>query len=128
MADTKTASSARTAPHGGPVQLFYQGKDAIRRPTVERADGIYMWDTDGRRYIDASSGPVVSNIGHGNPRVLAAMIEQAQKVAFASRTVFENEPNAKLAHLITGLAGPGPDRASSVPAASHPTQTPINLP
>jgi adenosylmethionine-8-amino-7-oxononanoate aminotransferase len=127
MADTKTASSARTAPHGGPVQLFYQGKDAIRRPTVERADGIYMWDTDGRRYIDASSGPVVSNIGHGNPRVLAAMIEQAQKVAFASRTVFENEPNAKLADLITGLAGPGLERAYFVSGGSEATETAIKL-
>ena len=127
MADTRTASSARTAPHGGPVQLFYQGKDAIRRPTVERADGIYMWDTDGRRYIDASSGPVVSNIGHGNPRVLAAMIEQAQKVAFASRTVFENEPNAKLADLITGLAGPGLERAYFVSGGSEATETAIKL-
>src|SRR5260370_32522223 len=106
MADTKTASSARTAPHGGPVQLFYQGKDAIRRPTVERAEGIYMWDTDGRRYIDASSGPVVSNIGHGNPRVLAALIEQAQNSAFTSRTVFATAPNAKLADLISGLSVP----------------------
>jgi 4-aminobutyrate aminotransferase-like enzyme len=72
MADTKTAFPARMAPHGGPIQLFYQTKDAIRRPIVARADGIYMWDTDRRRYIDASSGAVVSNIGHVNPRVLAA--------------------------------------------------------
>ncbi len=127
MPNLKTASPARSAPHGGPVQLFYQGKDAIRRPIVARAEGIYMWDTDGRRYIDASSGPVVSNIGHGNPRVLAAMIEQAQKVAFASRTVFENEPNAKLADLITGLAGPGLERAYFVSGGSEATETAIKM-
>ena len=107
MPDTKRTPSPRTMPHGGGIQIFYQGKGAIRRPTVARAEGIYMWDTEGRRYIDASSGPIVSNIGHGNKRVLAAMIEQAEKVAFASRAVFENEPNARLADLITGLAGPG---------------------
>ncbi len=127
MPNLKTASPARSAPHGGPVQLFYQGNDAIRRPIVARAEGIYMWDTDGRRYIDASSGPVVSNIGHGNPRVLAAMIEQAQKVAFASRTVFENEPNAKLADLITGLAGPGLERAYFVSGGSEATETAIKI-
>ncbi len=127
MPNLKTASPARSAPHGGPVQLFYQGKDAIRRPIVARAEGIYMWDADGRRYIDASSGPVVSNIGHGNPRVLAAMIEQAQKVAFASRTVFENEPNAKLADLITGLAGPGLERAYFVSGGSEATETAIKM-
>jgi len=127
MPNLKTVLPARPTPRGGPVQIFYQGKDAIRRPTVARAEGIYMWDTDGRRYIDASSGPVVSNIGHGNSRVLAAMIEQAQKVAFASRTVFENEPNAKLADLITGLAGPGLERAYFVSGGSEATETAIKM-
>lgn len=127
MPDPKRVPTAPTAPHGGGIQVFYQGKGAIRRPTVARAEGIYMWDTDGRRYIDASSGPVVSNIGHGNKRVLAAMIEQAEKVAFASRAVFENEPNAKLADLITGLAGPGLERAYFVSGGSEATETAIKL-
>ncbi|MBV9522152.1 MAG: aspartate aminotransferase family protein [Alphaproteobacteria bacterium] len=114
-------------PHGGPVQLFYQAKGARRRPTVARAEGIYMWDTAGRRYIDASSGPVVSNIGHGNPRVLAAMVEQAKKVAFASRAVFENEPNARLADLLTALAGPGLERAFFVSGGSEATEAALKL-
>jgi adenosylmethionine-8-amino-7-oxononanoate aminotransferase len=127
MPDTKRMPTAPTTPHGGGIQVFYQGKGAIRRPTVARAEGIHMWDTDGRRYIDASSGPVVSNIGHGNKRVLAAMIEQAEKVAFASRAVFENEPNARLADLITGLAGPGLERAYFVSGGSEATETAIKL-
>jgi adenosylmethionine-8-amino-7-oxononanoate aminotransferase len=118
MPDTKRMPTAPAKPHGGGIQVFYQGKGAIRRPTVARAEGIYMWDTAGRRYIDASSGPVVSNIGHGNKRVLAAMIAQAEKVAFASRAVFENEPNARLAELVTGLAGPGLERAYFVSGGS----------
>jgi adenosylmethionine-8-amino-7-oxononanoate aminotransferase len=116
-----------TIQHGGPVQLFYQKKGAKRRPTVSRAEGIYMWDTDGRRYIDASSGPVVSNIGHGNKRVLEAMVEQAKKVAFASRAVFENEPNVALADLLTGLAGPGLERAFFVSGGSEATEAAIKL-
>jgi adenosylmethionine-8-amino-7-oxononanoate aminotransferase len=116
-----------TIQHGGPVQLFYQKKGAKRRPTVSHAEGIYMWDTDGRRYIDASSGPVVSNIGHGNKRVLEAMVEQAKKVAFASRAVFENEPNVALADLLTGLAGPGLERAFFVSGGSEATEAAIKL-
>src|SRR5471032_933366 len=127
MPDAKMDPIARPLPHGGSIQVFYQSKGAIRRPTVARAEGIYMWDTDGRRYIDASSGPVVSNIGHGNKRVLAAMIEQAEKVAFASRAVFENEPNAKLADLLTDLAGPGLERAYLVSGGSEATETAIKL-
>src|SRR6266851_4736886 len=127
MPNLKTASPARSAPHGGPVQLFYQGKDAIRRPIVARAEGIYMWDTEGKRYIDASSGPVVSNIGHGNERVVRAMTEQARKVAYASRSLFENEPNIELADLVTSLAGPGLERAFFVSGGSEATEAAIKL-
>src|SRR5258708_15696766 len=127
MPDTKRISTVRTAPHGGGIQVFYQSKGASRRPTVAHADGMYMWDTDGRRYIDASSGPVGSNIGHGNARVLEAMVEQAKKIAFASRAVFENEPNARLADLVTGLAGPGLERAYFVSGGSEATETAIKL-
>ena len=115
------------AAFGGAIQAFYQKKGAKHRPLVARAEGIYMWDSDGRRYIDASSGPVVSNIGHGNERVLQAMIEQAKKVAFASRAVFENEPNIKLAELVTGLAGPGFERAFFVSGGSEATEAAIKL-
>ncbi|MBV9783738.1 MAG: aspartate aminotransferase family protein [Acidisphaera sp.] len=113
--------------HGGPVQVFYRKAGAPRLPTVARAEGIYMWDTEGRRYIDASSGPVVSNIGHGNARVIEAMVAQARKVAFASRAVFENEPNTQLADLLTGLAGPGLEQAFFVSGGSEATEAAIKL-
>jgi adenosylmethionine-8-amino-7-oxononanoate aminotransferase len=112
---------------GGPVQVFYTRPGGPRRPTVARAEGICFWDTDGRRYIDASSGPVATNIGHGNPRVLKAMAEQAAKVCFASRAVFENEPNAELADLMTSLAGPGFERAYFVSGGSEATEAVIKL-
>ena len=112
---------------GGPVQVFYTKPGGLRRPTVARAEGLCFWDTDGRRYIDASSGPVATNIGHGNPRVLNAMAEQASKVCFASRAVFENEPNIELADLMTGLAGPGFERAYFVSGGSEATEAVIKL-
>jgi 4-aminobutyrate aminotransferase-like enzyme len=52
--------------HGGPIQLFYRPDPLTDRPIISHASGIHMWDTDGRRYIDGSSGPVVTNIGYGN--------------------------------------------------------------
>ncbi len=112
---------------GGPIQVFYGAPGARRRPVVDRAEGVYMWDTAGRRYIDASSGPVVSNIGHGNPRVLEAMIAQARKVAYASRAQFENQPNTDLADLLAELAGPGLDRAFFVSGGSEATDAAIKL-
>ena len=113
--------------HGGPVQLFYSKKGSWRRPTVARAEGIYMWDTDGRRYLDASSGPVVSNIGHGNDRVRRAMNAQAEKVAFANRAFFENEPNIQLSDLVTKLAGKGLERAFFVSGGSEANEAAIKF-
>lgn len=112
---------------GGPIQVFYAPKGAPRLPIISHAEGIYMWDTDGRRYIDASSGPVCSNLGHGNERVVAAMAEQARKVAYASRAFFENEPNIALANLLAELAGPGFERAFLVSGGSEAVEAALKM-
>ena len=112
---------------GGPIQVFYAPKGAPRLPIISHADGIYMWDMDGKRYIDASSGPVCSNLGHGNARVAAAMAEQARKVAFASRAFFENQPNIALADLLAELAGPGFERAFLVSGGSEAVEAALKM-
>jgi len=38
--------------------------------TIERAEGVYFWDMDGKRYLDFNSMTMCSNIGHGNPTVI----------------------------------------------------------
>ena len=58
-------------------KLFYQTR--LERPELDRAEGIYMWDKSGKRYIDGSSGAMVSNIGHSNPAVLHAMQKHSRK-------------------------------------------------
>ena len=73
-------------------------------PMVERGEGIYIWDAEGRRYIDASSGPQTSNIGHGNKRVAAAVAEQLAKIAYAFPHHFKNEPAERLASELAGIA------------------------
>jgi taurine--2-oxoglutarate transaminase len=49
---------------------------------VERAEGIYFWDTDGKRYYDFSSQLMNTNIGHQHPKVVKAIQEQAAKLCF----------------------------------------------
>ena len=123
MPDTIARPTIGAEDHGGPVDTFYLKKGTPRRKVIARAEGIYMWDSEGRRYIDASSGPVASNLGHGNKRVLAAMIAQAEKVAFAHHSAFESEANVKLAELVTRLAGPGLERAFFVSGGSEATES-----
>ncbi|PTX03402.1 aspartate aminotransferase family protein [Pararhodobacter aggregans] len=122
-----TATESPFSERGGPIQVFYAPLDATRRPMISHAEGIYMWDTAGKRYLDATSGPVVSNIGHGNKAVLAAMAEQAGKVCYASRALFENEANIALAERVAGLAGPGFERVFVVSGGSEATEAAIKL-
>jgi adenosylmethionine-8-amino-7-oxononanoate aminotransferase len=97
--------------------LFYQ--TASRRPRVARAEGIYLWDTSGKRYIDASSGPMASNIGHSNPRVLEAMKRQMDSATFAYRLHFENDAAESLATLTASLMPAGLDRIFFVSGGSE---------
>jgi adenosylmethionine-8-amino-7-oxononanoate aminotransferase len=50
---------------------------------VERAEGLYYWDTGGKRYFDAIGGIFVATLGHGHPRLLEAMRKQMEKMTFA---------------------------------------------
>lgn len=50
---------------------------------VERAQGLYYWDVEGRRYFDGIGGIFVAALGHGHPRLLEAMREQMEKLTFA---------------------------------------------
>lgn len=92
-----------------PVQAFYTPTGRPGLPRIARAEGSYLWDADGNRYFDAASGPVVTNIGHGNLHVIEAMKAQLDQCAFASRTAFVNEPNQLFSEKLARLCGPGLD-------------------
>ncbi len=95
---------------GGPQDLFYANSNIVPLPIIDRAEGIFMWDETGKDYIDACSGPVACNIGHGNPRVAAAMAAQARKLDFAYSRLSRHRPNMALTDRIAALAGPGYER------------------
>ncbi|MEW5424631.1 aspartate aminotransferase family protein [Amorphus sp. 3PC139-8] len=123
---TQDDVKARTA-RGGPIQVFYTPEDAPQRPLISHAKGLYMWDVDGNRYVDATSGPVVSNIGHGNEAVLKAMTDQASRVCFASRALFRNQANIDLADTVAALAGEGFERVFIVSGGSEATEAALKL-
>jgi len=97
------------------------------RPTVAHGEGIYLWDTDGKQYIDASSGPQTTNLGHGNKRVIAAMTEQAQKVSYAFRSHFLNEPAEMLAKELAAVTPDGFDMAFFCSGGSEAVETAVKL-
>jgi len=65
--------------------LDYQSTEAfLDNPLiVERAEGLYYWDAEGKRYFDAIGGIFVATLGHGHPRVVEALKKQLEKLSFA---------------------------------------------
>lgn len=73
-------------------------------PQVERGDGVWLWDTEGRDYIDGSSGAMTANIGHGVVEIGEVMREQSNRIAFTFRTQFTNGPAEALAQRLAAIA------------------------
>lgn len=127
MVGQTSYASPRPDAHGGPIQAFFSKPGSPRRPRIVRGEGIYFWDDAGRRFTDVSSGPVANNLGSGNPRVLEAMRKQAEEMAFVFPGMFETEANVRFADLLTGLAGPGLERAFFVSGGSEAVESAIKF-
>jgi adenosylmethionine-8-amino-7-oxononanoate aminotransferase len=79
-------------------------------PAAVRGEGIYLTDESGRRYIDACGGAAVSCIGHGDPRVAAAIAEQAARLEYVHTGFFTTAEAEDLAELIATLSPGSLDR------------------
>ncbi|HEY4063950.1 MAG TPA: ornithine--oxo-acid transaminase [Puia sp.] len=71
---------------------------------LNRGAGVYVWDVDGRQYFDCLSGYSAVNQGHCHPRIIAALVEQAQQLTLASRA-FHSDLLGEYARYITEFFG-----------------------
>jgi taurine--2-oxoglutarate transaminase len=69
---------------------------------VERAKGVYFWDVAGKRYLDFNSMVMCVNIGHGDERVINAIVEQARQLPFAGPPM-ATRPRAMLGKLLAEI-------------------------
>jgi adenosylmethionine-8-amino-7-oxononanoate aminotransferase len=71
--------------------VFYR-RMGHARPMLSHSEGIYLYDVSGKRYIDASGGPVLVNIGYGVKEVIEAMTDQATTAPYLHATMFTSQP------------------------------------
>jgi adenosylmethionine-8-amino-7-oxononanoate aminotransferase len=69
-------------------------------PRVSHGGGIYVYDSTGKRYLDASGGPAVYCLGHAHPQVTAAIVRQLERIAHGYRYTFTSDPLEQLRELI----------------------------
>ncbi len=108
------------------TDVFYRSP-AQSYPTIARGEGVYLFDTGGRRYLDAASGALVANLGHGRREIAAAMAQQAERVAFAHTMRFTSEAQEELARRVAAMLPFGLGHTYPVSGGSEATETAVKL-
>ncbi len=103
------------------------GRGAGVLPTAVRGDGCYIYDAEGRVYLDGSGGAAVSCLGHSDPDVRAAMHAQLDQIAFAHTGFFTSGPAEELADLLIAQAPAGIDRVYLLSGGSEAVEAAIKL-
>ncbi|MFK7859879.1 MAG: aspartate aminotransferase family protein [Granulosicoccus sp.] len=98
-----------------------------RLPTVSTGRGVYLFDTDGKRYFDGSGGAAVSCLGHGDEDVTQAIKAQLDNVAYAHTSFLTSQPAEDLADKLVQLAPAGIDRAYFVSGGSEAVEAALKL-
>lgn len=76
---------------------------------VDRAEGPFLWDVDGRRYIDGNASWWVASLGHNHPRLVRALVRQAERNCHSAMAGMTHRPAAELAERLCAVAPAGLD-------------------
>jgi len=96
-------------------------------PRAVRAEGVWVQDAEGRRYLDGAGGAVVVNVGHGDPALLSAMAEQAAKVQYVHGTMFTTDALEDYAEEVAPLLPLEEPRIYPVSGGSEAVETALKL-
>jgi adenosylmethionine-8-amino-7-oxononanoate aminotransferase len=107
--------------------VFSAGDLRKVKPVVDRATGVWIYDTNGKRYLDATGGAVVCGIGHAVPEVLDAMRAQAERVCYAYYNQFTNEAVEQLASELAAFCPGDLERVFFASGGSEATESAIKI-
>ncbi len=81
--------------------------DEVDPLVIDRAEGARLYDVDGRSYLDGNSSWYVAALGHGHPRLVATLADQARRLAHTSLAGVTHEPAARLAEELLAISPEG---------------------
>ena len=96
-------------------------------PIAMRGEGVYLYDSTGKQYLDGSGGAAVSCLGHGDADVTSAIKAQLDKLAFAHTGFLSSEPAESLADRLVAHAPAGIDRVYFVSGGSEAIEAAMKL-
>lgn len=106
--------------------IFYRAPKS-RYPVIARGEGIYLWDADGRRYLDGSSGALVANLGHGRREIADSMAQQAAAIGFAHTQRFTTAAQEALGARLAALLPDDLEHTYPVSGGSEAVETAVKL-
>ncbi len=96
-------------------------------PRAARAQGVYIYDRDGKAYLDASGGAAVSCLGHGHPKVISRIKEQLERMPYAHTAFFTNDAAEELADMLSARAPGGEWRVYFLTGGSEANEAALKL-
>ena len=96
-------------------------------PIAAGGDGVYIIDKEGNRYLDACGGAAVSCLGHSHARVIDAIKQQLDRVAFAHTSFFTSEPSEELADFLVQRAPEGIEHVYFVSGGSEAIEAALKM-
>jgi adenosylmethionine-8-amino-7-oxononanoate aminotransferase len=106
--------------------VFYR-KLAHGRPMISHGQGIYLYDQQGKRYLDGSGGPLVVNVGHGRPEIIEAMQRQLESVAYVHAIMFTSDPLERYAEELAEVVNMPDPRFYFLSSGSEVVEAAIKL-
>lgn len=103
---------------------FFLNREYI---SIATASGIYLFDDKGNRYIDASGGPILCNLGHGLEEMATVISEQAKKVSYVHRIDFTNPPLIEAAHKLCKVSGYAMDKVFFVSGGTEAVEIGVKI-
>lgn len=94
---------------------------------IERGEGCYLWDTNGKRYFDGLSGLFAVQIGYGRAELADAAAEQMRRLSYGSHFSYANGPSIELAARIAGLAPDPLNRVFFTASGSEAVETALKM-
>ncbi|MCL9668641.1 aspartate aminotransferase family protein [Rosenbergiella epipactidis] len=100
---------------------------AVTPPIATHSEGVYFFDQSGKRYLDACGGAAVSSLGHRHPKVIQALHQQIDTLAYAHTGFFTNEAVEQLADQLIATAPGDLNHVYFVSGGSEAVETALKL-
>ncbi len=122
MTDTMLSTDPRTKEHIELTERYSAHNYAPLPVVLTRGEGPWVWDVEGRRYLDCLAAYSAVNQGHRHPRIIAALVEQAERITLTSRAFYNDRMGPFLQRLCELL---GYDRALPMNTGAEGVETAI---